>query len=99
MIKIRILSPGKIKDHWLEEAMREFTQRLTGQASVEYLWAKDERQFTQQLTQEKRLICLDPKGQEMTSEGFADFFFKEVEARGSAISFGIGGAGWPAQRN
>jgi 23S rRNA (pseudouridine1915-N3)-methyltransferase len=104
MIKIRLLSPGKIKENWLEEALQEYTKRLAPHASFEYLWSKDEKQFVKQLTQEKRLICLDPKGKEMTSEAFATFFFREIEAGGSSVSLAIGGpdglpdkvkAAWP----
>lgn len=91
MIKIRILSVGKNKETWLEEALHEYAKRLTGQAIFEYLWAKDDKQLQKLISLEKRIICLDPQGQELTSEKFSHHFFQEVEKGGSTIVFVIGG--------
>jgi 23S rRNA (pseudouridine1915-N3)-methyltransferase len=98
MIKIRLISPGKIKERWLEDAIQEYTRRLIAFASFEFVFPKDDKQLSKLLIAEKRLILLDPSGQEMTSVAFSDFFFREVEAGGSAISFAIGGPdGLPSQ--
>lgn len=91
MIKIRILSPGKVKEEWLKEAISEYLKRMSNYASVDLLFTKDEKEFYKLLEQEKNLILLDPLGKEMTSENFSSYFFKRVEIGGSNISFAIGG--------
>lgn len=92
MIRIKILSPGKNKDAWLEEAMQEYLKRLSSAAEFELIWTKNELGFEKLLLEEKECICLDPKGKLMDSEGFSDYFFKAVEEGGSRIAFAIGGA-------
>lgn len=91
MIKIRIISPGKLKDTWLEEAIQEYLKRMTPYAAIELVWTKDEKSFSKLIQSEKNLIYLDPKGKEMTSEQFTAYFFKQVELGGSSLSFAIGG--------
>ena len=96
MIHIKILSPGKIKEQWLQEAIQEYLKRLTPLAHFELIWPKDEKHFTKFVQEEKDLICLDPRGKMYSSEAFTDYFFKEVEKGGSSIAFAIGGAeGFP----
>lgn len=96
MIRIKILSPGKNKDSWLEDALQEYLKRLSPVAEFELIWTKDEKTFEKLLKEEKELICLDPKGKMTDSIGFADFFFKAVESGGSRITFAIGGSeGFP----
>lgn len=96
MIHIKILSPGKIKETWLISAISEYLKRLTPVAHFELTWTKDEKQLAKLANEEKHLICLDPKGKLLTSEEFADYFFKAVERGGSSLSFAIGGAeGFP----
>lgn len=96
MIHIKILSPGKIKDSWLHEAIGEYLKRLTPVAQFELLWTKDEKQFAELLREQKEVICLDPRGKMYSSEAFADYFFKGVERGGSSLAFAIGGAeGFP----
>jgi 23S rRNA (pseudouridine1915-N3)-methyltransferase len=96
VIRIKILSPGKNKDAWLEDAIQEYVKRLSPLAEFELIWTKDEQGFAKLIGEEKELICLDPKGKMMDSEGFASFFIKAVESGGSKIAFAIGGAeGFP----
>lgn len=94
MIRIRVISPGKNKDAWLEEALQEYMKRLSPVAEFELIWTKDEKSFAKLIDED--VICLDPKGKMRDSEGFADFFFKAVESGGSKIAFAIGGSeGFP----
>lgn len=92
MIHIKILSPGKNKDAWLEDALKEYLKRLSPIAQFELIWTKDEKNFEKQVREEPEIICLDPQGKMMTSEEFTDFFMKAVESGGSKIAFAIGGA-------
>jgi 23S rRNA (pseudouridine1915-N3)-methyltransferase len=88
MIKIKILSVGKTKESWLEEAMQEYIKRLTPYAEIECLWLKDSRELLAQAQKEKNLLCLDPNGEELTSEAFA----QTVEKAGSRFTLVIGDA-------
>ena len=38
------------------------------------------------------IICLDPRGKQMTSEKFSTFLYNKLEKGGSRVSFVIGGA-------
>lgn len=92
MIKIKILSVGKTKDSWLEEALGDYFKRLRGQIDFDCIWVKSDEQLVQLAQKESSLICLDPSGKEMNSPEFAAFFEKEVEKEGARLTFVIGGA-------
>ena len=96
MIRIKILSPGKIRESWLNEAIQEYIKRLTQVADFDFVCPKDEKTFTKLLSEEKNCIYLDPAGKTFTSEAFSTYFLKSVEKGGSSITFAIGGAeGFP----
>lgn len=96
MIHIKIISPGKIREKWLTDAISEYLKRLTPLAHFEFFNPKDDKQFIKLLSEEKHLICLDPEGSSFTSEAFTSYFFKAVELGGSSIAFAIGSAeGFP----
>lgn len=83
MLKIKIISPGKIKESWLKEALAEYEKRLTGIVTVEWI--------LKEITPEVPYICLDPKGKTFTSPAFSKFLYNEWEACGSRLTFVIGG--------
>lgn len=83
MLKIKIISPGKIKEPWLKEALAEYEKRLTGTVSIE--WILDD------ITPHTPYICLDPHGKPFTSPSFSKFLYQEWEACGSRLTFVIGG--------
>lgn len=96
MIRIKILSPGKIKEEWLQSALLEYVKRLKSAADFDFIWTKDSKQLAEKMKEEKHLICLDPNGKTYSSETFATFFFHTVVNQGSSIAFAIGGAeGFP----
>jgi 23S rRNA (pseudouridine1915-N3)-methyltransferase len=96
MIQIKILSPGKNKEAWLEEALQEYLKRLSLVAQFELVWTKHEKSFSKLMREEKALICLDTSGKMLDSVSFARFFFKAAQEGGSKIAFAIGGAeGFP----
>ncbi|MDN3504273.1 MAG: 23S rRNA (pseudouridine(1915)-N(3))-methyltransferase RlmH [Rhabdochlamydiaceae bacterium] len=92
MIKIKILSVGKQKHSWLEEAIKEYEKRLTGAVQIEWLLYKSDDQLEANAIQEKRLICLDPRGIEYDSPQFSQFIQKELNQHGPRLTFIIGGA-------
>lgn len=97
MLKIKILSVGKTKEPWLEEALAEYVKRLKPTAELEFVWAKNDAQLTSLAEQETLPICLDPNGLMMNSAEFSTFLLKKLEEGGSRTCFVIGGAdGLPA---
>lgn len=91
MIKIRILSVGKTKEAWLEEALNEYLKRLKPTHQIEFAFAKNDAQLLDWLAKEPLVIALDPQGRQMTSEQFSTFLCEQIEAGGSRLTFAIGG--------
>lgn len=92
MLKIKILSIGKTKETWLEQAFQEYQKRLTSRAQIDCLWAKDNAQLIEWAKKENSYISLDPQGLLFTSEKFSSFLSEQLEKEGSRLCFLIGGA-------
>lgn len=92
MLKLKILSIGKTKETWLDEAIAEYTKRLKPSMTIEWIWAKDNTQLVELASKEPLVICLDPTGSLFTSEQFADFMDQSWQKGGSRLTFIIGGA-------
>jgi 23S rRNA (pseudouridine1915-N3)-methyltransferase len=92
MIKIRVLTVGKVKESWLDEALEEYTQRLKPVLSLEWILLKTDEQLSQNIQKEPHYICLDPQGKAFSSEQFSKYLLKEIEQQGARLSFVIGGA-------
>lgn len=98
MLRIKILSVGKTKEAWLEQALQEYLKRLQGRASFEFIWAKDDKQLLDLASRESLLVCLDVEGVMMNSEQFATFLHDKLQQGGSRLTLVIGGAeGLPPQ--
>jgi 23S rRNA (pseudouridine1915-N3)-methyltransferase len=92
MLKLTILSIGKTKEKWLEEAFEEYIKRLKPSLQVTCLWAKDDPQLIEWAQRENFCVALDPAGQLMTSEEFSHFMVQSWEKGGSRLTLVIGGA-------
>lgn len=92
MLKLNILSVGRTKEKWLEEAFEEYIKRLKPYAQISCLWAKDDAQLIEWAKKEGSFIGLDPAGRLMTSEEFSEFLMHSWEKGGSRLSMVIGGA-------
>lgn len=98
MMKVKIVSVGKNKEAWLEEALAEYAKRLQVIIEIQYEWVNDDAQLLRIIQKESNLVCLDPKGPMMNSEQFASFLRKKLETGGARLTFIIGGAeGLPDQ--
>ena len=98
MLKLKILSVGKTKEKWLEEAFNEYVKRLKPLVQIECLWAKDTAQLIEWAHKEASFLCLDPVGRQLTSEEFSAFLVQTWEKEGSRLTLIIGGAeGLPAE--
>lgn len=85
-MKLTVLTVGKTKEEWLQEALSEYEKRLLGRVEVEWRLFKKEEELSKALDSETTL--LDPAGKEMTSEEFA----RLVGDAGSRLKIAIGGA-------
>lgn len=92
MLKIKILSIGKTKEKWLDEAIQEYLKRLSSSIEIEFQWAKNDPQLISFIEKEKSILCLDPAGKNFSSPEFATFLYKQFETNGSRLTFVIGGA-------
>lgn len=92
MLHIRILSVGKTKEDWLEEAISEYIKRLKSTVSLEFVWAKNDDQLLLLAEKEPLLICLDAAGTLQTSEEFSTMLHKKLQDGGSRLAMVIGGA-------
>lgn len=91
MYHLRIISIGKTKELWLDEACAEYIKRLSHRMSIECIWLKTDQQLTIALQKEPYVICLDPAGKMMDSIKFASFIEKSFEKGGSHLTIAIGG--------
>lgn len=91
MPRIRIVGVGQTKEPWLELALAEYEKRLRAHLAVEWIWTRGDDQLIRLLEKERLVICLDPQGQQMTSETFASFLQKKLEESGAVVTWVIGG--------
>jgi 23S rRNA (pseudouridine1915-N3)-methyltransferase len=92
MFAIKIFTVGKTKEHWLEEALEEYTQRLKPNLKLEWVFAKDDEGLARLLEKEKKFIALDPQGKLLSSEEFSKKIIQILEQEDSRLSLVIGGA-------
>ena len=90
--RVRIVSPGKNKERWLEDAIELYTTRLRGTIELECVWVRDDAALLKQARGAGSVIALDPLGKTCTSEEFSELLFAAIERGGSRLSFIIGGA-------
>lgn len=100
MYRLKILSVGKTKESWLEDALQEYLSRLQSILAIEFIWVKTDKQLVLLASKEPTLICLDPQGQLFDSRQFSKFLLKKFDEGGSRLAILIGGAeGLPAEIN
>lgn len=92
MLKLKILSVGKTKEKWLNDAFNEYVKRLKPSVQIESLWAKDTPHLIEWAKKENYYLCLDPAGRLFTSEELSFFLTQQWEKEGSRLTLIIGGA-------
>jgi 23S rRNA (pseudouridine1915-N3)-methyltransferase len=89
-LKIKIAWIGKTKNPAIDSLSAEYLKRLSRDA--ESFALKDEAALLR-LTQNKyRLVLLDSRGKQFTSEEFADFIRDHLEKNATPLVFAVGGA-------
>ena len=91
MFKIKILTIGKNKEKWLQEALDLYTSRLRAIASISFMYIKDNHQLISLLKKESYIILLDSQGKHLSSTEFHNMLYEELEKNGSHLTFVIGG--------
>lgn len=75
MTKLTIIAIGKVKERYIQEGIAEFEKRLTKFCKLEIVELKEDTKENEAKKLEKYLkantYILDEKGQQLTSEGFA----------------------------
>ncbi len=93
-----MISVGRAKEAWIEEGIAMYTRRLISSVTFSFVWVKNDEQLFKALKREERVICLDPKGQMMSSEVFSKKLHSLFEESGGRLTFAIGGhEGLPKQ--
>ncbi|MCB1085056.1 MAG: 23S rRNA (pseudouridine(1915)-N(3))-methyltransferase RlmH [Chlamydiia bacterium] len=83
MLKVKVYTPGKLREAWLKEALSEYEKRLKGTVSIEWIF--------QNIPPERPYYCLDPQGKMLDSIEFSTFLHKAWEQAGSRLNIVIGG--------
>jgi 23S rRNA (pseudouridine1915-N3)-methyltransferase len=91
VFKIKIVTIGKTKEKWLLLALQEYEKRLSSQLQVEWMLAKDERDFLKQTEKEERFVLLDAKAELLSSEEFSKKIFALFAQNKCRLTFLIGG--------
>lgn len=92
MFKIKIITIGKSKEEWLLAAMEEYETRLSSKVLIEWVLARNEKDFLNQSEKEDRFVCLDPKGELLSSVAFSQKILSLLEQNRSRLTLLIGGA-------
>lgn len=90
-MKLKILTQGKVKEAWLQQALDEYTKRLIPYVSIEWALFKSDEELEKALFLEKNLILLDPQGKLVDSPEFSRLLLGQFTKGGASLSLGIGG--------
>lgn len=91
MYNFKIITVGKIKEKWLDIAIKDYEKRLSKTASFEWLLVKNDDALIKLCDKEKHFICLDVEGIRLSSEKFSSTLLKNLENEGASLNFVIGG--------
>ncbi|MBS4165928.1 MULTISPECIES: 23S rRNA (pseudouridine(1915)-N(3))-methyltransferase RlmH [unclassified Neochlamydia] len=92
MLRLKIISIGKTKEEWLNDAIQEYVKRLSSILKFEFVEARNNEHLQELILKEKRVICLDAAGRLFDSEKFASFLQVQFIEGGSRLTLVIGGA-------
>src|SRR5690606_8531340 len=87
---VKVITMGKCKEAWLQEALAEYEKRLSSSVSISWIEAKSDLQLNT-LLEEEPFIALDPKGELLNSETLSVKLMRLFIEKGSRLTFGIGG--------
>ena len=108
MIKIKLISVGKIKENYLTQGISEYLKRLSGYCNIELIEVKDEKissnnseekikeieanRILEKIGDRDYVVLLDLKGKEFTSEELALKLENLIDSGVGSYTFVIGGS-------
>ncbi len=102
MLELRIVAVGKARNGKFAELIKDYSKRIKWPVTIHEIEAKSKNPQSQQqeeaekimslLTPDMRVIALDQKGREKTSETFADEISKLQDNGQKKLTFIIGGS-------
>lgn len=90
-----MISVGKTKEKWLEEAIEIYVTRLRSSLAIEFQWVRDDAALENswnKIQETETCILLDERGKQYNSIDFSTMLYKKLEEGGSRVTFIIGGA-------
>jgi len=92
-LKITLAAIGRLKEQYLLAAEAEYTKRLRPYCTLAVTEPADERALLAALPASAHLYAFDERGEQLTSQQFADLLAAEAShGAGAPIVFAIGGA-------
>lgn len=90
MLHIQIIQVGKTKDKLYGKIEAEFEKRLSRYAKLEIITVDDESKILDRVENGSHKVALDLRGDQGSSEEFADFINRR-QLNGGKVTFIIGG--------
>jgi 23S rRNA (pseudouridine1915-N3)-methyltransferase len=94
-VKLTIAWIGKTKDRAIQDLTDKYLNRLAHYATIEALSVKDESKLlnlSERKSERHILIALDSQGEQLSSEGLAEFLQNQQNRGSTHLVFAIGGA-------
>lgn len=85
MFKVKVITQGKAKEPWLNEALSEYEKRLIGKMQIEWILVDKPKDLEEKALKESHLIALDVKGKCLNSEEFSKALFSDWGLRPSFV--------------
>ncbi len=92
MLKLKIISIGKTKEEWLDQAIDEYAKRLKPVLQIDFVLVKSDEQLVALVEKEPLFICCDANGLSLNSEQFSSYLQKKFTEGGSRLAIVIGGS-------
>lgn len=91
MYHLRLAAVGRCKEQWLKQALKEYTTRLRGRMTLDWIECRDDAALIKAVSTSRKLVILDPKGKQRDSEGFSRWLIPTLETSGGHLTLAIGG--------
>ncbi|MSP62920.1 MAG: 23S rRNA (pseudouridine(1915)-N(3))-methyltransferase RlmH [Myxococcales bacterium] len=96
-MKLAVLAVGKLRDAWARDGCEEYRKRIARHLPLEIIEVKDSAALAARVPPRFRLIALDERGREPTSEELAGRLATWMNSGTPGVAFLVGGAdGLPA---
>jgi 23S rRNA (pseudouridine1915-N3)-methyltransferase len=91
-VKLHVYAVGKLREAWVREGCDEYQKRIARHLPIEVVELKDLRALGARLPARARIVALDERGREPTSDELAARLRGWMGGAEPAVAFLIGGA-------